>query len=538
MSKQVSGLVFAAALLVSLAALPAYEARADTLVVCTEGSPDFLNAALSTANTSFDVTEQTSDRLVGMEVGGSALVPALAEAWSASEDGLTYTFKLRRGVKWQSNAAFKPAREFNADDVVFTFSRMADKAAPYHGLDSAYPEFQELLEPAFKAIRKLDDHTVAIDLKQPYAPLLNALSMQPFSISSAEYAEAMQRAGTPEQLDRSPIGTGPFQFVQYATGSTVRFRAFPDFWGKAAGSPRTAKVDNLVFTITPDPAVRYAKLRAGECQVVRYPNPADLDAMRADPGVRVLESPVAAISYISFRTDRKPMSDPRVREALSIAVDLDSLVRVVYQGSGRPTAAMVPTALWGRDDTLRPRAYDPVRAKQLLAEAGYPDGFETDLWAIPVVRAYMPNGRRAAEMIQADWAKVGVSARIISYEWGEYLRRARKGEAEVAMLGGTWDYPDPSQLLLAWSCDARRSGRNTAMWCSEAYDGALLQANRISDQAERTRLFQQAQQAFHDEMPGLLFADVDAFAAVRANVQGFKLHFLGGQPFGGVSLAP
>ena len=104
------------------------------------------------------------------------------------------------------------------------------------------------------------------------------------------------------------------------------------------------------------------------------------------------------------------------------------------------------------------------------------------------------------------------------------------------MLGGTWDYPDPSQLLLAWTCDARRSGRNTAMWCSEAYDGALLKANRISGQAGRTELFEQAQRAFHDEMPGLLFADVDAFAVTRRNVQGFKLHFLGGQPFGGVSL--
>ena len=528
---RIAAWMFAAAL---AAAVPA---RADTLVVCTEGSPDFLNAALSTANTSFDVTEQTSDRLVGMEVGGSGLVPALAEAWSVSEDGLTYTFNLRRGVKWQSNAAFKPGREFNADDVVFTFNRMADKAAPFHGLDSAYQEFQDLLEPAYKGVRKLDDHTVALDLKQPYAPLLGALSMQPFSISSAEYADAMQRAGTPEQLDRSPIGTGPFQFVQYQRDSTVRFRAFPDFWGKAAGSPRTAKVDNLVFTITPDPAIRYAKLRAGECQVARYPNPADLASMRADQALRVQESSVAAISYISFRTDRKPMDDRRVREALSIAVDLDSLVRAVFQGGARPTAAMVPTALWGRDGALQPRPYDPARAKQLLAEAGYPDGFETDLWAIPVARAYMPNGRRAAEMIQADWAKIGVKARIISYEWGEYLRRARGGEATVAMLGGTWDYPDPSQLLLAWTCDGIRSGRNTAMWCSKAYDGALSKANQIGGQAERAALFEQAQQAFYDEMPGLLLADVDAFAVARREVQGFKLHFLGGQPFGGVSLA-
>ncbi|MBV8915466.1 MAG: ABC transporter substrate-binding protein [Acetobacteraceae bacterium] len=518
------------------AALAATAAQADTLVVCTEGSPDFLNAALSTANTSFDVTEQTSDRLVGMEIGGSALVPSLAESWDVSEDGLTYTFKLRRGVKWQSNALFKPTHEFNADDVVFSFTRMSDKNSPYYGSAGAYPEFKVLIEPAFKSIRKIDDHTVAIELKQPYAPLLNVLSMQPFSISSAEYADVLQKAGKQEQLDTQPIGTGPFQFVQYQKDSVVRFRANPDFWGKAAGSPRAAKVDNLVFTITPDPSVRYAKLRANECQVARYPNPADLEAMRQNPQLKVQEAPIASISYISFRTDKKPLDDKRVREALSIAVDLDSLVRAVYQGSGTPTASMVPAALWGHDDSLKPRPYDPARAKQLLSEAGYPDGFETDLWAIPVVRAYMPNGRRAAEMIQADWAKIAVKAKIVTYEWGEYLRRTRSGEADIAMLGGTWDYPDPSQLLLAWGCDAKRAGRNTAMWCDQAFDTALTKANQITEQAKRAEYFKQAQRAFYDDMPGLLFADVKAFVAVRSNVQGFKLHFLGGQPFGGVSL--
>src|SRR3954451_5950437 len=129
----------------ALAAAPG--ARADTLVVCTEGSPDYLNAALSTANTSFDVTEQTSDRLVGMEVGGSSLVPALAESWTVSEDGLTYTFKLRHGVKWKSNASFKPTREFNADDVLFTFNRMPDKNAPYYGWANEYPEYQVVHDP-------------------------------------------------------------------------------------------------------------------------------------------------------------------------------------------------------------------------------------------------------------------------------------------------------------------------------------------------------------------------------------------------------
>ena len=532
MSKRIAALALAAALASGV------QARADTLVVCTEGSPDFLNAAMSTANTSFDVTEQTSDRLVGMEIGGSKLVPALAESWTVSDDGLTYTFHLRRGVKWQSNAQFKPTREFNADDVVFSFERMADKNSPFFAVGPAYPEFVALVEPAWSGIRKVDDHTVAITVKQPYAPLLGVLSMQPFSISSAEYADTLAKAGKKEMLDQSPIGTGPFQFVQYQKDAVVRFRANPDYWGKAAGAPRTAKVDNLVFAITPDASVRYAKLRANECQIARYPNPADLGAMRANPDLHVQEAAIAAADYIYFKTDQKPFDDIRVRQALSEAIDVDSLVRAVFQGTGTPTGAMVPDALWGHA-ALQPRPYDPAKAKALLAEAGYPDGFETDLWAIPVTRAYMPNGRRAAEMIQADWAKVGVKARIVTYEWGEYLRRTRAGEAPVGMLGGTWDYPDPSQMLLRWTCAARKPGAgNTAFWCDPAFDKDIDGANTITDEAQRAKLYEDAQRVFYAAMPGVTFADVKAYVPVRKTVQGFKLHFLGGQPFGGVSLAP
>ncbi len=515
-------------------------AKADTLVVCTEASPDALNANLSTANTSYDVSEQIADRLVEMEIGGSKLVPALAESWTTSPDGLRVTFKLRHGVKWQSNAAFKPTREVNADDVVFTFNRMLDKNDRWYKVGGGtYTAFDSFVGPSLKSVSKLSDDSVAFDLKTPSAPLISALSVQSFSILSAEYAAAMDKAGTPDQLDLNPIGTGPFQLVQYQKDSLIRFRANPDFWGAKGGMPeRAAKVDNLVFSITADPAVRFAKLKTGECQVARYPNPADLDAMRATPGVTVAESTIASLSYLAFRTDKKPFDDVRVRQALSMAVDLDSLVKAVYQGSGTPAAALVSPALWGHNGTVKPYPYDPARAKALLAEAGYPNGFATDLWAIPVARAYMPNGRRAGEMIQADWAKIGVTAKIVTFEWGEYLRRVRLGEPDVAMTGGTWDYPDPSQMLVGLTCEALNGGRNVPHWCNRSFSDLVNKANIVSDPAERTQLYVQAQQVFHDDVPGLVFADARAFVGVRNNVKGYKLHFLGGQPFGGVSLTP
>jgi dipeptide transport system substrate-binding protein len=350
----------------------------------------------------------------------------------------------------------------------------------------------------------------------------------------------MDKAGTPEQLDLAPLGTGPFQLVQYQKDSLIRFRAFPGFWGKSVpgASDRAAKVDQLVFAITPDPSVRLAKLRADECQIARYPNPADIATMRATPHLTVAEGTIASLSYLAFRTDLKPFDDRRVREALAMAVDLDSLVKAVYQGSGTPAAALVPPSLWGHDAALKPRAYDPAKAKALLAEAGYPDGFSTDLWAIPVARAYMPNGRRAAEMIQADWAKIGVKANIVSFEWGEYLRRVRQGEAHgAAMTGATWDYPDPSQQMVNLTCAAVATGRNVPHWCDQAFSDAVMQANVVTDQARRAALYVEAQQRFFDEAPGLQFADARAFVGLRDDVRGFRLHFLGGQPFGGVSMA-
>ena len=521
-------------------ALAAGGARAATLTVCSEGSPDFLNSVLSNANTSFDVSEQIGDRLVEMETGTSKVIPGLAESWTVSDEGLRYTFKLRHGVKFQSNDKWHPTRDMNADDVVWSFTRQFDKSNSYYSVDgSDYETFGDILAPVLKSVTKISDDTVAFDLKQPSASMLSGLTVQSFTVWPAEYAAAMEKAGTPQMVDQAPLGTGPFQLIQYQKDTLVRFRKFADFWGAKGAQPnRVAKVDQLVFAITQDPAVRFAKLKTNECQVARYPNPTDLPAMRATPGIVVPEAPIAAQSFLAFRVDKKPLDDRRVREALALSLDLNSLVTAVFQGSGVPTASLVPTALWGHNATLKPRPYDLARAKALMAEAGYPNGFSTDLWAIPVQRAYMPNGRRAAEMIQADWAKIGVKVNIVTYEWGEFLRRRRAGESTISEMGGTWDYPDPSELMVWQSCDTVASGSNVEHWCNKQMTDLINKADVVTNEAERAKLYEQPQQIFYNDIPGVMLADVKAYGAIRSNVHGFKLHFLGGQPFGGVSLSP
>ncbi len=507
-------------------------ARAATLVVCTEASPDFLNAQESV--TSFDVSEQVSDRLVEMRPGGSTLVPALAQSWSVAPDGLAYTFTLRHGVTFQSNAQFTPSRAMNADDVVFSFRRMFDKSNPfYNSANGNFPEFLDLLAPNLLSIERVDDDTVRFRLKSPFAPFPATLSIPPFSILSAQYAASLEKSGRLGDLDTELIGTGPFSFERYQKDLAVRFRAFADFWGRSGGMPeRAARVDQLVFAITPNASVREAKLRADECQIARYPNPSDVPALRADPKIRVEQGPVAVTNYIYFTMDRKPLDDRRVRRALALAIDHDALARVAFAG-GTPAGGLVPPALWGHDASLPPYPHDPAAARRLLAEAGYPNGFATELWAMPVSRPYVPDGRRAAAMIQADWAKIGVRARIVTYEWGEYLKRTRDGDAPIAMLGDIWDYPDPSEVMLEFVCHAPD---DLAHFCSPAYDSAVRQANAVSDQGERARLYRQAQRVLYDAVPLVRLADVTAYVPVRREVRGFRPQGLGPQSYGGVWL--
>ncbi|CAD5275797.1 dipeptide transporter; periplasmic-binding component of ABC superfamily [Bosea sp. 62] len=518
--------------------LPAI-ANAQALVVCSEASPDFLNPQFSSQNTAYDVAAQIYERLTATERGGSQIIPSLAESWTISDDALTYTFKLRKGVKWHASKSFTPTREFNADDVLFSFNRMLDANHPYAKVGSGnYQFFGEIVKPSLKAVEKVDDYTVRIVLTKPNAPLLSALSVEPMSVLSAEYAAAMSKAGTPEQIDFAPIGTGPFSLLSYQKDAVIRFKAVPDHWTKAAGDrDRMALVNDLIFVITPDAAVRFAKVRSGECQIARYPNPGDLAAMKTEPTINVLQGSIADQSFLAFNQQKKPFGDKRVREALAYAVNIPAIIDAVYQGTGKPTASAVPPSLWSHDADLKPRPYDPEKAKALLKEAGYPDGFETTLWAIPVVRAYMPNGRRAAELIQADWARIGVKATIQTFEWGEYLKRGRAGEHEVGMFGYTWDYPDPSQILLTgWTCEGVATGANRARWCNKEASDALAKASTITDQAERSKLYKRFQEIFHEDVAGLLFANAQAFTPVRKEVKDYKIHFFGGQPFVGVSI--
>jgi len=526
-------LLMGAALGAALVAQASTAQAAKTLVYCSEGSPEGFNPSLYTSGTTFDASSRAIyNKLVEFKLGTTEIVPGLATSWTVSPDGLVYTFKLRRGVKFHSTPYFKPTRDFNADDVIFSLKRQWDKNHPFHKVSGgSYEYFNGMDMPKLiKAIDKVDNYTVRITLNQPEAPFIANLAMDFASIMSAEYADKAAKAGKKEMVDLQPIGTGPFVFVAYQKDAVIRYRAHPAYWrGKA-------KIDNLIFAITKDPSVRWAKLKAGECHVIPYPAPADLDAMRKDPSINVMQQEGLNVGYLAFNVKKKPFDNKLVRQALSMAINKDAIIKAVFQGAGRVAKNPIPPTMWSYNDDVKDYPYDPAKAKELLAKAGFPNGFETDVWAMPVQRPYNPNARRMAEVIQADWAKIGVKAKIVSFEWGEYLKRSKNGEHQTLLLGWTGDNGDPDNFMYVLLGCAAVGGSNRAQWCHKPFDDLLVAAKRTTDVAKRTALYKQAQAVFKEEAPWVTIAHSVVFMPMRKNVVGYKIDPFGGHVFYGVDL--
>ncbi|SIS70345.1 ABC transporter substrate-binding protein [Phaeovulum vinaykumarii] len=521
----------------SLAVMAAAGAHAKTLVYCSEGSPEGFDPAPYTSGTTFDATgKAVYNQLVQFVPGSTEIMPALAESYDVSDDGLEYTFHLRPGVKFHTTSFFTPTRDLNADDVIFSFERQGDADDPWHqyvpGLSYEYYSGMEM-PSVIKSIEKVDDLTVKFVLTRPEAPFLANLAMDFSSILSKEYADKLQAEGHMEDLNNLPVGTGPFQFVAYQKDAVIRYQAFDAYW---AGRE---KIDNLIFAITPDPAVRMQKLQAGECHIMPYPAPADIAALKADPNLKVMEQAGLNVAYLAYNTTIAPFDNPQVRTALNMAMNKQAILDAVFQGTGQVAKNPIPPTMWSYNDAVVDTPYDPEAAKQMLADAGVSD-LSMEVWAMPVQRPYMPNARRTAELIQEDFGKIGVNVEIVSYEWGEYLKKstdpARKG---AVILGWTGDNGDPDNFLavLLGCAAAGDGGANRAQWCNKEFDDLIQQAKVAADHETRVKLYEEAQLVFKRENPWATIAHSTVFMPMSAKVSGYVMNPLGSHSFSGVDIA-
>jgi dipeptide transport system substrate-binding protein len=468
------------------------------LVICADADPDGFDPAQS-AN---DATHKASaakiyNNLIEYQPGPFQFSPSLAEKWDISADGLVYTFHLRHGVAWQTTDWFKPSRPFTADDVLWTLQRQIDpnhpgaKAAPGGFPYANSGDWKSL----FKAIDKLDDYTVRLTLSKPYAPLLERFAHPAMAIVSAEYGQQLDKAGTPGQISSLPVGTGPYQLVRFDKGAQVRYIANPRYWRHRPA------IDKLILATVADPTVRAQKLLAGECQLADTLKPQDLPPFERNANFALAPLRLQASSQLFFNVGVKPLDDKRVRQALAMAIDRAAIVKTVYDGRAEIAAMPYsPRSLWGVAAT-RPAAPDLAKARHLLADAGYPKGFALELWARPGGSFTNPNFPLTAQLIQADWAKLGVTLKLVSLEWVELVKKARAGEVPALLSGwsGALD-PDGFYSNLA-SCDATHNGYNFAQWCNAKVDAALDAARIVTTLDARSKRYIVVQRLLADEVP-------------------------------------
>ena len=501
----------------------------DGILYCAEGNPESFNPQLVTSATTLDMVAGTLyDRLIDYSDDAQTYIPALAEAWTVSDDGTDYRFTLRQDVHFHTTEYFTPTRTLNADDVVFTFQRWLDPEHPYHRTSLVgYPLFDALeLATLVEDVVALSDHEVRIRLRAPDSSFLATLATDFSVILSAEYATALLHNERPHELDILPIGTGPFRLQNFRKDVSLSYQRHPDYWQGPALSER------IVYRIIPSDHKRMLMLLTGDCDMIPYPPARDIQELEQRDDLQLTSTVSPNTAFWAFNTQRPPFDDVRVRQALAHAVDRRAIINAVYYGHAELAQSILPSMSWAYDPDAQAYAYDPQAARQLLDDAGLGDGFAMTIWATPVQRAYNPNARKMAELIQADLANIGVRATIVSYEWSTFRRRLDDGDHDSVLIGWSGDSPDPDNFFRPLlSCPAVSSGNNRARWCEPYFDELVSQAIRISDKGERRQFYHEAQQLLNDQVPLLPIAHSLRYHASQPDIAGFKL-----QTYGGMSM--
>ncbi len=517
------------ALLVLLALTgPAANAQGKPLIYCSDASPEGFDPGMWDSGSTNTVNTQMFDGLLGFKRPTTALTPKLATSWEISADAKSFTFKLREGVKFHSTPWFKPTRDFNADDVLFTFQRFIDPNHPFNKafpVNFVYPQNLGLAK-LIEGIDRVDDHTVRFRLRQPNVTFVANFAFAWAGIQSAEYGAQLLKAGKASQINVRPVGAGPFMFKSYAKDDVLRMLAHPGYWG---GVQPTAR---LVFSISREPNVRVQKIAVGECHVTAPLRDVDLATLAGNPNVRIEKIQALNISYLGFNLKKPPTDRRDVREALDIAIDRPAIFKALFpRGDAMQAVSAFPPSIPGYNKALK-NDFDPARARALLAKAGFPDGFDIDLWALPVQRPTNPNGQLMAQLIQQDWARIGVRAHIKTYEWGEYLKRANNGEHNVYMSGWSGETGDADDFLTPnLSCATNKTG---VKFCNAEFEKLIDEARATPDQGRRNALYEKAQEIFKRERPWITMAHSTVYIPIRKDVTGFKMAPNGSVNFEGV----
>jgi len=488
-----------------------------TLVIAIGADQTGLDPQTVQNNESGFVMSTLFDGIVNYKPGSSEVGPGLAESWTISPDGKVYTFKLRRGVK------FHDGTPMNARAVAADLDRAINPSNPCYVLDRKVDTYDSFTFGSVKGgdvvkMDVLDDFTLRFTLPKPNAPFLSSLAMVWTGVMSPTATKQYNC-----DAGQHPVGTGPFKFVEAVRNDHITVDANPDYWG---GKP---KIDRIIFRIIPESATRLLALERNEVHILADLPPADYQRVEKNSALTLYKEPGLTILGVAMSNDLGPFKDKRVRQAMNYAVDKDAINKGLYGGATTASQG-IPPVLWGYNKNVKPYAYDVDKAKSLLKEAGFPNGFSTEMMVYANPRGYNPiGGAKLGEAVQSYLAKVGVNVKITQFEWGAYLAKYRRTPWEgFAISGWSGDNGDPDNFLgdlFEWGVGSDKPRINdTSRHHNPEFDKLMEQGRETTDQAKRAQIYEQANQILHDDAAWIFINHTNQVRAARANVKGFRLN--------------
>lgn len=476
------------------------------VVVGQIAEPQSLDPHAVTAVNDFRILVNIYDGLVRFADGTLEVEPSLAEEWQISEDGMTYTFQLREGV------SFHDGSPFNAEAVVFNFERMLDEEHPHHGTG---PFPLSFFFSAVEEVTALDDHTVEFTLNEPFAPFLSNLAYPTgLIVSPAAVAEHGEDYG------RNPSGTGAYRFQEWLGNQRVVVTRNEDYWG---GAPQPEAV---VFRPITDANTRVAEMLSGGLDIMVEVPPDSIADFRDAPDFDVHEQAGPHVWFLILNMREGPFTDQRIRQAANYAIDKESLVTDVLQGTAEVAASPIaPAFAWAYNDDLEPYPHDPERARELLEEAGY-DGEEITFF-VTEGGSGMLDPVAMGTAIQADLAEIGMNVSIQTYEWNTFLNEVNaglEGRADMAQMAWMTNDPDTLPFLtLRTEAFPEDGGFNSGYYSNEEVDTILHQARVATEPEERAALYRQVQEIVVEDAPWVFVANWVQGAVTTDRISNFAL---------------
>ncbi|MCC3594492.1 ABC transporter substrate-binding protein [Microcoleus sp. PH2017_28_MFU_U_A] len=501
------------------------------LVYGAGGPPVNLEPGNVTDGNSVIAIDQIYNRLTDFKPGTVELAPSLATEWSSSTDGKTWTFKLRSGVK------FHDGTDFDADAVKFNVDRWWDAKNPHGYRDSGktyqiwknfFAGFKGDKDSLVKDVTVVDKSAIRFVLNRPFAAFPSAIGSGYFGIASpAAVKKAGAKYGTPGSL---AVGTGPFVFKEWISGDRIILEKNPNYW--KAGTP---KVNQLVLRFVDDPAARLAQLRAGQLDFTVDLTPDQLKEVQADTNLETVLRPSFNVGYLALNPGYAPLAKPEVRRAIAQTINKQAIVKAFWGELGKYDSQFIPPSLnWAESDKVKDYEFNPQQAKAMLAKAGYPNGFDLDLWYMPVSRPYFPTPKPIAEAFAADLSAIGIRVKLLTKDWSAYLAdRLKPPGFQAFMMGWTGDYGDPDNFY--YPHFGPGSTADLGNWKNPKVLELLDRGRASGDKAARGKIYAEVSEILHGEAVRLPIVHSQPLLGKRKNIKGWIPSPLGSESFEDVS---